>query len=116
MPTYAELYILLKTLAFPLPSGFVLWNRIFTVGGRKSANSRFFSFALGALAYFALFFLRAFALFFWLRARERESAKKAPAPTSAHSTAWLEAGDGTTGAGFSFSSEKYVMPTGSLLL
>jgi hypothetical protein len=53
------------------------------VGGRKSANSRFFSFALGAFAFFALFFLRAFALLFCLRARERESAKKAPAPTSA---------------------------------
>jgi hypothetical protein len=44
---------------------------------------RFFSFALGAFAFFALFFLRAFALFFLLRTRERESAKKAPAPTSA---------------------------------
>jgi hypothetical protein len=53
------------------------------VGGAKSANSRFFSFALGAFAFFALFFLRAFALCFSLRARERESAKKAPAPTSA---------------------------------
>jgi hypothetical protein len=72
------------------------------VGGRKSTNSRFFSFALSAFTFFfgAFFFfppfahffflhafmlfflLRAFALFFWLRARERESAKKAKAPTS----------------------------------
>ncbi len=55
----------------------------FPCGGAKSANSRFFSFALGAFFLsrwalslsFALFFLHAFALFFWLRARERKSAK-----------------------------------------
>ncbi len=57
------------------------------MGGRKSANSRFFSFALGTFAFFALFFLRAFALLFCLCARERESAKKAPAPTSAYNPA-----------------------------
>jgi hypothetical protein len=56
------------------------------VGGRKSANSRFFSYALGAFDFFALFFLRAFALVFCLSARERESAKKAPAPTSDNQT------------------------------
>jgi hypothetical protein len=41
-----------------------------------------FSYALGAFAFFSLFYLRASALFFSLRARERESAKKARAPTS----------------------------------
>jgi hypothetical protein len=39
-----------------------------------------FSFALGAFTFVALFFLRAFALFFWLGARKHENA---PAPTSA---------------------------------
>ncbi len=51
-----ELYILLKTLSFPLPSSFGLWNRISTVGGGKSVNSSFFSFALGAVAFFSRFF------------------------------------------------------------
>jgi hypothetical protein len=48
----------------------------------EKAQIRVVYFALGAFAFFALLFLRAFALFFWLGARERESAKKAPAPTS----------------------------------
>ncbi len=52
----------------------------------RSALSLFF--ALFFLRAFALFFLRAFALFFSLRAREHESAKKAPAPTSAHWSSW----------------------------
>jgi hypothetical protein len=51
-----------------------------------------FSFALGAFAFFVLFFLRAFALFFLLRARERESTKKVPAPTSASNARSLEWG------------------------
>jgi hypothetical protein len=54
------------------------------MGGGKSANSDFFisHSALSLFSLFSLFFLRAFALFFWLCARERESAKKAPAPSS----------------------------------
>jgi hypothetical protein len=52
------------------------------VGGRKSANSRFFLSRSALSLFFALFFLHAFALLFCLRARERESAKKAPAPTA----------------------------------
>jgi hypothetical protein len=56
------------------------------VGAGKSAKSRFFLLRLALSLFFALFFLRAFALFFGLRARERESAKKAPAPTSAVSS------------------------------
>jgi hypothetical protein len=54
----------------------------------RSALSLFF--ALFFLRAFALFFLRAFALFFSLRARERESAKKAPAPTSAGQQRWAD--------------------------
>jgi hypothetical protein len=53
------------------------------VGGGKSANSRFFSFTLGFFAFFRALFSSRFRALFWLRARERESAKKAPAPTSA---------------------------------
>ncbi len=55
------------------------------MGGRKSANLRFFSFALGAFAFFRAFFSSRFrALILPLRSRvqKRESAKKAPAPTS----------------------------------
>jgi hypothetical protein len=48
----------------------------------KKVRIRPFSFALGAFAFSVLVFLRAFALFL-LRARERETAKKALAHTSA---------------------------------
>jgi hypothetical protein len=51
------------------------------VGGGKSANSRFFL-SRSALSLFSLFLLRAL---FLLRVRERESAKKALAPTSVYS-------------------------------
>jgi hypothetical protein len=79
----------LAVLPFPLclssslgsETGFLLWGEEKALI-RAFFLSRFFSFALGAFAFFALFFLRAFALFFWLSARERKSAKKAPAPTS----------------------------------
>jgi hypothetical protein len=56
------------------------------VGGRKKREFALFSFALGAFAFVTLFFLSAFALLFLLRARERKSAKKAPAPTSEYFT------------------------------
>jgi hypothetical protein len=49
---------------------------------QKALIRAFFLSHLALSLFFALFFLRAFALFFSLRARERESAKKAPAPTS----------------------------------
>jgi hypothetical protein len=52
------------------------------VGGRKKREFALFSFALGAFGFFAFCFLRAFAIFFGLRARERENAKNATAPTS----------------------------------
>jgi hypothetical protein len=51
------------------------------VGGRKSANSRFFPSRSALSLFLALFFLCAFALLFCLRAREREGAhfcKSAP--------------------------------------
>jgi hypothetical protein len=73
-----ELYIILKTL-FPPAERLWALKPDFHCGGRKKRE-----FALFSFAFFALFFLCAFALFFWLRARERKSAKKAPAPTSAH--------------------------------
>jgi hypothetical protein len=75
--------MLLKTLALPPAERLRALKPDSTVGGRKKRNFTFFSFALGAFPFFALFFLRAL---FWLRARERESAKKAPAPTSAKLT------------------------------
>jgi hypothetical protein len=74
-------YFLLNTLAFP--TGERLWalKPDFHCGWEKKRELAFLSFALGAFAFFALFFLSAIALFFWIRARDRESAKKAPAPT-----------------------------------
>jgi hypothetical protein len=73
------LYISLKTFAF-LPAE-RLWalKPDFHFGLRKKREFALFSFALGAFAFFALFFLRAFALFFRFALA---SAKKAPAPTS----------------------------------
>jgi hypothetical protein len=38
-----------------MPSGFGLWNWAFSWEGGKSVNLRFFSFTLGAFAFFALF-------------------------------------------------------------
>jgi hypothetical protein len=59
-------------------TGFPLWVE-------EKARIRAFFLSRSALSlFFALFFLRAFALFFSLRARERESAKKATAPTSGY--------------------------------
>jgi hypothetical protein len=65
-------------------TGFSLW-------GEEKARIRAFFLSRSALSLF-------FALFFWLRTRERESAKarkrksakKAPAPTSAHETFFKE--------------------------
>jgi hypothetical protein len=57
-------------------TGFPLWV------GEKARIRAFFLSRSALSLFFALFFLRAFALLFCLRARERESAKKAPAPTS----------------------------------
>jgi hypothetical protein len=57
-------------------TGFPFWVE-------EKARIRAFFLSRSALSlFFALFILRAFALFFSLRARERESAKKAPTPTS----------------------------------
>jgi hypothetical protein len=57
------------TLAFPLPSGFGIWYRIFNIvlQREEQAGIRVFSFVL-----------------VFLRARERERSKKARAPISAH--------------------------------
>jgi hypothetical protein len=63
-------------------TGFPLWVK-------EKARIRAFFLSRSALSlFFALFFLRAFALFFSLRARERECAKKAPAPTSGFDPLW----------------------------
>jgi hypothetical protein len=43
---------------------------------RKSVNSHFFLLRSTLLLFFAIFFPRTFALFFWPRARKRESTKK----------------------------------------
>jgi hypothetical protein len=69
-----ELYILQKTLAFPCQAaagsetGFPLW-------GEEKARIRAYFLPRSALSlFFALFFLRDFALFFWLRAHEHEKS------------------------------------------
>jgi hypothetical protein len=66
-------------LLFPQPSIFRLWNWASSLGGGK-ARIRAFFFCACCFRFFALFFLRAFALFL-LCAREREIAKKVPGPT-----------------------------------
>jgi hypothetical protein len=58
-------------------TGFPLWV------GEKARIRAFFP-SRSALSLFSRFFF--FALLFCLRARERESAKKAPAPTSDNAT------------------------------
>jgi hypothetical protein len=60
----------------------------FAHGKYEEREFALFSFSLDAFAFFALFFLRAFELLF-LRARERESARKAPAPTAATASCGL---------------------------
>jgi hypothetical protein len=66
-------------------TGFLLW-------GEEKARIRAFFLSRSALSlFFALFFLRAFALFFWLRARERKSAKerkKRQRPPLSKSSSW----------------------------
>jgi hypothetical protein len=84
--TPTELYILLKTLAFPCPAALGSETR-FPLCGEEKERIRAFFLSRSALSlFFALFFLRAFALFFLAsRARKRKSAKKAPAPNSERS-------------------------------
>ncbi len=64
-------------MALGSKTGYPLWV------GEKAQIRAFFLSRSALSLFFALFFLRAFALLFCLCARERESAKKAPAPTSA---------------------------------
>jgi hypothetical protein len=47
------------------------------VGGRKKRELALFSFALGAFVFFALFFVRAFALFFASRSLARKRKQSA---------------------------------------
>jgi hypothetical protein len=49
---------------------------------KKSANSRFFSFVLGAFVFFRAFISSRSRAFFIVRARKRKSAKKARVPSS----------------------------------
>jgi hypothetical protein len=66
-----------RPLLFSMPSGCGLWNRPSSVikqREEKSANSRFFTFALSTFDFFGVFFLRAPALFFASRLRARYSA------------------------------------------
>jgi hypothetical protein len=55
----------------------------FHCGLRKKREFALFSFALGAFTFFRALFSSRFRALFSLHAHERESAKKAPAPTSA---------------------------------
>jgi hypothetical protein len=75
------MYISLKTLAFPPAERLWALKPDFHCGGRKKREFAFFSFALGAFAFFR-------ALFFASRSQVRKckSAKKVPAPTSAKQT------------------------------
>jgi hypothetical protein len=50
----------------------------------EKARIRFFFFRAQRFRFFLRFFFFALSRFFSLRARERESAKKAPAPTSGY--------------------------------
>jgi hypothetical protein len=64
-------------------TGYSLWV------GEKARICAFFLSRSALSLFFALFFLRAFALLFCLRAPERGSAKKAPAPTSGWIRIWI---------------------------
>jgi hypothetical protein len=72
-----------RTIAFPPAEWLWALKPDFHCGWEKKREFALFFFRARRFRFFfALFFLRAFALLFCLRARERESAKKAPAPTS----------------------------------
>ncbi len=73
-----------RPLLFALPSGFGIWNVDFQRGREeKNANLRFFISRVALFLFSCSYFL-ALLCFFWLRAHERESAKKATAPTSVY--------------------------------
>jgi hypothetical protein len=76
-------YILFKTLAFPPAKWLWALKPDFHCGWQKKREFALFFFRARRFRFFSRFFLRAFALLICLRARVRESAKKAPAPTSA---------------------------------
>jgi hypothetical protein len=75
-------YILQAPCFFPLPSGFRLWNRVFSavcgIGRKKNVNLRFL------LSLFCFFPLSLFALplSFLAYARELKKAKNVRVPTS----------------------------------
>ncbi len=83
-------YVLLKTLAFPPAEHYWALELGFQCGRGEKARSHAFFFRAWRFRFFRAFFLRAFELFFssrfralfLLRARELESVKKTPAPTS----------------------------------
>jgi hypothetical protein len=62
--TPTELYILTQDPCFPPAERLWVLKPDFHCGGRKKREFALFSFALDVFAFFALFFLRAFALFF----------------------------------------------------
>jgi hypothetical protein len=74
--------VLFKILVFPPAKRLWALKLDLNCGGRKKSEFALFFFRARHFRFFSRFFFFAFALFFWLRARERKSAKKAPGPTS----------------------------------
>ncbi len=71
----------------PLPVLFCLSSALgyetgFPLLGEEKARIRAFFFRARRFRFFSRFFSSRFCALFWLRARERKSAKKVPAPTS----------------------------------
>jgi hypothetical protein len=79
---YCILYILLKTLAFHPAEHIWALEPGFQCEREKKREFALFPFALGAFAFYSALFSSRFRSLFLLRARERESAKKAPSPSS----------------------------------
>jgi hypothetical protein len=77
------LYNLLKTLAFPPAEQLWSLELDFQCGREEKAQFRPFLFRAQRFAFSHFFFFTPLGSFFWLRVRKRESAKKAPVPTSA---------------------------------
>jgi hypothetical protein len=69
---------LLKNLAFPLLSGFGLWNQMSSVVRQKGGSSNLCSFFSRSALFFLLVFLCTPALFFALRLREWKREKHQP--------------------------------------
>jgi hypothetical protein len=65
-----------------MPSSFGLWNRASSVGGRKKREIKLFFFRARRFRFFRALFSSPFRATFSICAHERESAKKAPAPSS----------------------------------